>query len=178
MLTTVYVGLGSNLGDSKALLAQALQSISALPEVHDLASSRFYITTPVSAIAQNDYLNAVCRFTTSFSAKELLSRLQQIEIALGKTAAIEKNSPRYIDLDILLFGLETHHEKALEIPHPRWSQRLFVLIPLLDLATELQIPDPKSPSQVQYMNLHNYLQTFKNINHETVSLLNQEVCDV
>ena len=178
MLTTVYVALGSNLGDSKALITQALQSIKALTEVSDLASSRLYVTTPVSAIQQNNYLNAVCRFTTSLSAKELLIHLQQIEIVLGKTTAIEKNSPRYIDLDILLFGTETHHEEGLEIPHPRWSQRLFVLIPLLDLATELQIPDPTSPSQVQHMNLPSYLQTFKNINHETVSLLNQEVCDV
>lgn len=178
MLTTVYIGLGSNLGDSKALLIQALQSIRVLPEIHDLTSSRIYVTTPVSAIVQNNYLNAVCRFTTSLSAKELLIQLQKIEAALGKTPALEKNSPRYIDLDILLFGLEVHHENGLEIPHPRWLQRLFVLIPLMDLATELQIPDPKTPTQIQCINLAHYLKTFKNSNHETVSLLNQEVCDV
>lgn len=172
MLTTVYVGLGSNLGDSQSLLNQALQSIGVIQGVQDLAASRFYLTTPVSTISQNHYLNAVCRFNTSLSAKKLLNDLQQIETALGKTIAMEKNSPRFIDLDILLFGLETHHEKGLEIPHPRWTQRLFVLVPLLDLATELMIPDPNSPSYVSCMNLPKYLRTFLNPNHETVSLFN------
>lgn len=171
MLTTVYVGLGSNLGDSRAMLNQALQHIKELPGVEDLATSRVYCTTPVSAIAQNYYCNAVCRFHTSLSAKGLLEQLQQIEKVLGKTIATEKNAPRLIDLDILLFGEEMHAEQGLTIPHPRWMQRLFVLIPLLDLAAELVIPDPDSPTGDSCFDLQEYVRTFVNVNNEQVSLL-------
>lgn len=139
-LIQVYVALGGNIGDTQSILTQALQQISALPNVQHLECSRFYRTPPVSPIPQASYINAVCRFQTSLSAKELLHALQRIETALGKVPKA-KEAPRCIDLDILFFGAELHRDAELVIPHPRWRERLFVLLPLLDLTTTIELND-------------------------------------
>lgn len=139
MKKEVYIGLGGNIGDTHTVFKQALQQISEIPEVFNLSVSRFYRTKPISDIPQGDYLNAVCRFQTNLEAKNLLQYLQAIETRLGKKSKA-KNEPRIIDLDILLFGVELHQNKDLEIPHPHWHKRLFVLIPMAELVTEIKVP--------------------------------------
>lgn len=173
-LTEVYLGIGGNIGDSYTILNQALQQIKILGEVQDLAISRFYLTSPVSKIPQDEYVNAACRFKTSLNARELLLQLQKIETGLGKAPPKLKDAPRTIDLDILLFGLETYQDKDLIIPHPRWKERLFVLVPLIDLTSELTFPDPDSSSGTTTINLQDYLHTFANPNKETVLLLHNK----
>ncbi len=167
-LPEVYVGLGGNIGDSYSILGSALEKIAQLPSIHHLNVSRFYCTTPVSPIPQNSFINAVCHFKTSLTPQELLQQLQEIEESLGKREKI-KEAPRIIDLDILFYGLETIDTLELQIPHPRWSERLFVVAPLADLITSLRIPDPENSTSIVSIDIQKYLQNFPNIHHETVT---------
>ncbi len=166
-LPQVYVGLGGNIGDSRQILNQAIQKLINLPHVIDLNVSRFYKTSPVSHISQSFYINAACCFKTSWTAQELLSQLQEIERILGREKKI-KDAPRVIDLDILFYGQESINEAHLKIPHPRWSERLFVVTPLADLTDILSIPDPMNPKSILQIDLKKYLKNFPNIHHETV----------
>jgi 2-amino-4-hydroxy-6-hydroxymethyldihydropteridine diphosphokinase len=137
MMKKVFLGLGGNLGDSQKILDQAVQEIKKI--CSDVVCSQYYVTAPVSPEPQPDYLNAVCKLNTNMSALELLKKLQNIEKKLGKIPK-PKTAPRKIDIDILLFGTEKHNTTELEVPHPRWHERLFVLEPLLDLIEEVTLP--------------------------------------
>lgn len=132
MLPDVYIGLGSNLGDPAGMVAEALRMLEAITS--DFTASPFYLTSPVSDLPQPDFVNAVCRFKTALSPVELFAELQKIERHLGQSPK-PKNAPRLIDLDILFFGQERLLTSVLEIPHPRWKERLFVLRPLADLTS-------------------------------------------
>lgn len=159
----VYVGLGGNVGDSISIVKESLQQIQALTQVKNFQVSHFYRTQPESDIPQNEYVNAVCRFDTSFNAKELLAALQKIENSLGKIPK-PKNAPRIIDLDILFFGKERWNESDLEIPHPRWKQRLFVLTPLADLVTH--IDDGRCA-----IDIHQLIRSFPSAHRKQVQIL-------
>jgi 2-amino-4-hydroxy-6-hydroxymethyldihydropteridine diphosphokinase len=138
---TVYLSLGSNIGNRVFNLQQAIQKITAIPNTQEHAVSRFYETSPISNIPQNDYLNAACRFKTTMFPLELLQKIQTIEFLLGKTSSTIKNAPRKIDIDILFFGSKVYRNEQpfLEIPHPRWKERLFVIIPCLDLTQTITL---------------------------------------
>lgn len=163
-LIDAYLGLGGNIGQSLSILQEALTKIAGLNGIYDVIVSRFYKTKPVSDIPQPDFINAVCKFKTSLSADELLKNLQQIEKSLGKTQKA-KNAPRVIDLDCLFFGNEQHQTETLTIPHPHWQDRLFVLVPLLDLVSELDVPTENGLSRI---NLKERLKNFNNHNNEIV----------
>jgi 2-amino-4-hydroxy-6-hydroxymethyldihydropteridine diphosphokinase len=139
-LTTVYVALGSNLGDRELHLATACLDISALQSASNLVCSSVYETEPMGAQNQPDYLNAVCRFSYLDSAFHLLEELQSIERRHGRVKNSRRWTARPLDLDILLFGSECVDEPQLQIPHSGISERSFVLCPLLELEPELQIP--------------------------------------
>lgn len=132
----VYISLGGNIGPSKKILQSALQQINESLDFFDGRVSRFYRTTAVSLQPQKDYINAVCSFRTSCSPLEVLSQLQKIETNLGKVPK-SKEDPRPIDLDILFFGDLALEYPQLKIPHPSWKERLFVLVPLLDLVDSI-----------------------------------------
>jgi 2-amino-4-hydroxy-6-hydroxymethyldihydropteridine diphosphokinase len=139
----VYVGMGGNIGDTFDVMQKAVAELARLEGINEFECSKVYQTTPVTPyqdIPQEDYLNAVCRFTTSLEPLRLLQILQNLERKLGKVAA-PKNSARVIDLDILFFGCQEHNHSNLIIPHPKWRERLFVLMPLLDLTEKIQLPD-------------------------------------
>ena len=167
-LIDVYLGLGGNIGDTYAVMQAALQNIAAIDGVYQVEASQFYITSPVGGPKQADYLNGVCRLKTSLAAHDLFVRLQQIESALGKRPK-PKNDPRIIDIDFLFYGKERYQTKELEIPHPRWKERLFVLIPLSDLVTTLTIPSHTS-SGFTKIDLPQFIDAFPNIHNETISL--------
>lgn len=133
----VYLSLGSNLGNSFAILQQALILLQELP-VQKFSCSQVYETTPVSSISQPNFLNAVCSFETALSVSELFTRIQMIEKKLGKVPK-PREAPRLIDLDILFYGEENYADLQLKIPHPRWLERLFVLVPLSELTTKIKI---------------------------------------
>lgn len=172
--TTVYIGLGGNIGESVTILKQALDHIKLIPEIHDLKVSSFYLTSPVSPIPQNDYVNAVCSLTTSLSADDLLQKLQAIEADLGKMPK-SKEDPRIIDLDILLFGLEFYNTKYLEVPHPRWMERLFVLIPMSELTSEIAYPT--KDRAIKTVNLKKYIEELRHFCNDSVTKIPNERYD-
>jgi 2-amino-4-hydroxy-6-hydroxymethyldihydropteridine diphosphokinase len=131
------IGLGSNLGDSRVLLRQALQSIAALGTV--LAESPVYETLPVGP-PQPLFQNAACRLHSGLSPEGLLSGLLEIERALGRVRR-ERWGPRLIDLDILWIAGLVLDTPALTVPHPELRNRAFALCPLLDVAP--QATDPR-----------------------------------
>lgn len=133
-----WIGLGANLGDAAVALRAAFAALSTLPRTRLSARSSIYRSAPIDA-AGPDYLNAVARIDTGLSALELLAHLQAIERQHGRERPY-RNAPRTLDLDLLLYGDQTIATPALTVPHPRLHQRAFVLVPLAELAPEIEIP--------------------------------------
>lgn len=138
-MAVVYLGLGSNLGDREQHLARAGGLLNQHPAVAVQAVSSLYETAPVGLTAQGAFLNAVARVRTTLRPASLLSVTQAIESRLGREPAI-RWGPRVIDLDILLYDALHVHKPFLGIPHQAMSQRLFVLVPLSELAPDLRLP--------------------------------------
>lgn len=135
-----YIGLGSNLEQPVEQIKQAVISITALEEVSVIACSPLYSSTPVGPADQPDYINAVLKISTSYSALNLLDRLQSIENSQGRKRLIRWGA-RTLDLDILLFDQEIINTEKLVIPHRELANRCFVLYPLADIAdNNLSIP--------------------------------------
>ena len=135
--TTVYVTLGANLGQARQTLETAAAELAATPGIQDLTLAHFYSTAPVDSSGP-DYVNTVTRFTCTLAPEDLLDRLQAIEQEHGRTR-LYRNAPRTLDLDGLLYGQEQIDTERLTVPHPRMHERAFVLVPLADLAPELEL---------------------------------------
>ena len=135
---SVYLSLGSNIGDRSAHLNAA---IAALPEagLRVQRVSSFYETEPVDYLQQEWFLNCVVEGETEVPASVLLAKLREIEARMGSKKVIAKG-PRILDIDILLYGDETIATPELQVPHPRMTQRRFVLVPLAEIAPELRHP--------------------------------------
>lgn len=138
--TTVYIGLGSNLGDSRALLDSAREALAALPVTHLRAISSYYRSRPLAGKDQPDYVNAVAELSTALAPEALLDALQAIERAHGRRRDGERWQSRTLDLDILLYGQRRISTERLRIPHPGIAQRDFVVVPLAELAPALNVP--------------------------------------
>lgn len=136
-MVTAYLGLGSNLGDRKQNLAWSLDLISKQSVVEKLSS--IYQTEPVGYKQQPLFLNAVCRISTGLSPDKLLRLAKEIEAELGRAPSFS-NAPRTIDIDILFYDDEVFSSKELTIPHPRLTERAFVLVPLAEIAPDLVHP--------------------------------------
>jgi 2-amino-4-hydroxy-6-hydroxymethyldihydropteridine diphosphokinase len=130
-LTRAFLGLGSNLGDRRALLADA---VAALPDV--VAISPLYETDPVGGPEQGAFLNLVVELDTSLSARDLLAVCAEREQAADRVR-LERWGPRTLDVDVLWVDGEEVDEPDLVVPHPRMWDRRFVLAPLRDLAPDL-----------------------------------------
>ena len=137
-MTTVYLSLGSNIGDREDHLRNALEQLTA-GGVRVLRVSPIYETEPMEVTGQSWFLNMVVEAGTDLSPAQLLEQAMRIERALGRVRTLPKG-PRTIDIDILLYGSQRVKTAALEIPHPRMAQRRFVLAPLADLAPDLRHP--------------------------------------
>jgi 2-amino-4-hydroxy-6-hydroxymethyldihydropteridine diphosphokinase len=137
MSPDVYLGLGSNLGNRLANMAMALRMLHPLVRVE--AVSALYESPPQPPAPPPAYLNAACRVVTGLTPLLLLRHLKRIEAAIGRHDP-EWWSPRPIDLDIVLFGTEIMETDELTLPHPRMTERAFVLRPLLDLDPDLAHP--------------------------------------
>jgi 2-amino-4-hydroxy-6-hydroxymethyldihydropteridine diphosphokinase len=137
-LKTIYLALGSNVGDRAAHLARAIE---CLPEagVRPLRQSSIYLTEPVGGIDQRPFLNCALEAETGRMPLELLRQLQQIEWALGRRRRVAMG-PRPIDIDILFYGSSVIRTPELVIPHPRLADRRFVLVPLSEIAPGLRHP--------------------------------------
>ena len=134
----VYFGLGSNLGDRREMLREAVRALES-PGLHVCRVSPVYETEPMDVAGQQWFLNQAVEAETELFPLQLLHRTGKVEAQLGRRRLAPKG-PRSIDIDILLFGNAVVELPRLEIPHPRMRQRRFVLAPLADL-----IPDVRDP---------------------------------
>ena len=137
MKKTVYLALGSNVGDRRANLETALARLQELGEVK--AVSSFYETEPVEFAAQPWFLNCAVALQTEMMPRRLLGRLHSIEKAMGRRRSHPKG-PRTIDIDILLFGNSVVDTGELTVPHPALHERRFVLEPLTEIAADVRHP--------------------------------------
>jgi 2-amino-4-hydroxy-6-hydroxymethyldihydropteridine diphosphokinase len=137
-LNIVYLGLGSNVGDSQSLLKSALTELDR-PDLKLLRVSSLYETEPIGMREQRWFLNLVAEFETELSPQQLLHRMQKIEMSMGRRRTIE-NGPRTIDIDILLYGSVAMKTEGLEIPHQRYRARRFTLAPLAELNPGMRDP--------------------------------------
>lgn len=134
---TVYLALGSNLGDRRRQLLSALDQLRAVVAIQRISS--IYETEPVGYLEQARFFNMVCNGTTTLQANDLLKYVKHIEGTMGRQATF-RNGPRVIDIDILLYDDLILAQEDLIIPHPRMWQRAFVLVPLAEIAPDLRDP--------------------------------------
>ena len=134
----IYLSLGSNLGDREANLARAVEALHRAGVTLQRRSS-LYATEPVGFTAQQWFLNCVVEAQTELMPRQLLRAVQQTERALGRRRNVE-GGPRIIDIDILLYGSSVIRAPDLEVPHPRMTERRFVLVPLRELEPGLRHP--------------------------------------
>ncbi len=137
MKKTVYLSLGSNVGDREANLRTAIGKLKQLGEVS--AVSSFFETEPVEFAAQPWFLNCAVAVRTELMPKIFLSKMLAIERQMGRRRTKPKG-PRSIDIDILLFGNAVISAPQLEVPHPAMHQRRFVLEPLAEIAPDVRHP--------------------------------------
>lgn len=137
-MTTVYISLGSNVGEREKHLATAIEAL-AKHGIHVTRRSSIYSTEPVDFERQGWFLNCVVEAETELMPRQLLHALQEIERNMGRRRIVLRG-PRVIDLDILLFGSSVVHTPELEVPHPRLAERRFALVPLAEIAPTARHP--------------------------------------
>jgi 2-amino-4-hydroxy-6-hydroxymethyldihydropteridine diphosphokinase len=138
MTICAYIGIGANLGDARATVEYAIETLRSLPQTQFKRSSSLFITAPIDS-SGDDYINAVVALETDLNAQVLLEHLQALELACGRERPY-RNAPRTLDLDLLLYGQQEINTEHLTVPHPRMTERAFVLIPLLQLDPFITIP--------------------------------------
>ncbi|AIY43543.1 2-amino-4-hydroxy-6-hydroxymethyldihydropteridine pyrophosphokinase [Collimonas arenae] len=138
-LVTAYIGIGANLGDAASQVQRAILQLGKLPHTSLKSQSSLFCTAPLDA-GGDDYVNAVACLETRLAAHDLLQGLQQIEQDFGRERPYP-NAPRTLDLDMLLYGQASIQDAVLTVPHPRMTQRAFVLIPLLQIDPFIVIPN-------------------------------------
>lgn len=136
--TRAFLGLGGNLAKPAEAMAAALQALDANEAVEVAAVSSLYRTPPWGLTEQPDFLNVVAAIDTMLGAGQLLVLCLDIEKSLKRVRA-QRWGPRLIDIDILLFGDQRIDEDGLHVPHPRMSERAFVLTPLAEIAPEVMV---------------------------------------
>lgn len=135
--TRAYLGLGSNVGDRRAHLAFALRRLDTELDVTGISS--VWETEPMGYADQDRFLNLVARVEVDAGPRALLDTARRIEQERGRERAF-KNAPRTLDIDVLLYGNEVVDEEGLTVPHPRMTERPFVLVPLLQLDPTIEDP--------------------------------------
>ena len=139
-MATVFVGIGTNLGDRQANIDRALELLKENEDIEIMAVSKIIETEPVDGPPQGSFLNGILKIKTDLLPLELLSQLKMVERRLGRVKK-EQNGPRTMDLDILFYDdVVIVDGKSLQIPHPRMHERSFVLEPLSEIAPDFIHP--------------------------------------
>jgi 2-amino-4-hydroxy-6-hydroxymethyldihydropteridine diphosphokinase len=144
-MKTIYLALGSNMGDREQNIARAIEALEARG-LHVLQQSALYETEPIDVRGRDWFLNSAVRAETNLMPLQLMHTLLQIEQTLGRKRRFEPAEPaklkeaRTIDIDVLLFGDSVIHSRELEVPHPRMADRRFVLVPLAEIAAGVRHP--------------------------------------
>ena len=141
-MADALISLGSNIGDPLAALQKAIDHLSEDPAISIKKRSSFYRTTPVGPVAQDDFINAALLISTSLQPDALMQILLDIETKMGRdrTHAV-RFGPRVIDLDLILYDDVKQKSDLVELPHPRFRERAFVLVPLAELAPLWRVDD-------------------------------------
>ena len=134
-----FIALGANLGDPAGQVGLACEELGRLPKTRLTALSALYLSKPAGYADQPDFVNAVAGIRTRLSPRDLMQALLEIEARHGRDRAF-KNAPRTLDLDLLLYGALVLREPGLTLPHPRMTERPFVLMPLAEIAPDALIP--------------------------------------
>ena len=138
-MNTAYVALGANIGDPTATVLAAFAALANLADSRVVHTSSLYRTAPVGLINQPDFINAVAMLETGLAPEELLDALLDLEARFGRVRR-DRNGPRTLDLDLLLYNDIELDLPRLTLPHPRLHLRAFVLCPLAEIAPALAIP--------------------------------------
>lgn len=146
---TAYLGLGGNVGNVRATFAQALEQMRQWPCSSVQHISSLYRTPPWGGVEQDDYLNAVVALKTQLKPAALHDLMRELERVHGRDREHETRwGPRTLDLDLLLYGNEQIDTETLQVPHPRMTERAFVMVPLLEIAPAIVIPGHESVTQL------------------------------
>ena len=138
-MNTAYIALGANLGDPVATVLAAFGALANLNESRVVHTSSLYRTAPVGNTEQPEFINAVAALDTTLAPEALLDALLDVEQRFGRIRA-EKNGPRTLDLDLLLYNELELDLPRLTLPHPRLHLRAFVLLPLAEISPKMQLP--------------------------------------
>lgn len=138
-MSRAWIGLGSNLGDSAREITVALDELAGLPATVLRARSTLYRSEPWGPVAQPEYLNAVAELETALEPEALLAALLEIEHRHGRERPVHWG-PRILDLDLLLYDGAVIASAVLTVPHPRMAERPFVLVPLAEIAPDVEVP--------------------------------------
>ena len=138
-MVQVCVAFGANLGDAQATVLQAIQDVGALANTQLQIASSLYASAPHESTGP-EFVNAVAMYDTELPPLELLDALQNLETISGRERPF-LNAPRTLDLDIIFYGNVALDSPRLTLPHPRWQERAFVLVPLAEIS-----PDKVSPA--------------------------------
>jgi 2-amino-4-hydroxy-6-hydroxymethyldihydropteridine diphosphokinase len=138
-MSVAYIALGANLNQPRGQIQQAIHLLNTLPHTSVIRTSSFYRSAPWGYLNQPDFINAVVALNTALTAEDLLGNLLALEQQCGRTRTF-KNAPRTLDLDILLYDELVITTPHLTVPHPRMTERAFVMIPLQEIAPDLIIP--------------------------------------
>lgn len=141
-LETIFLGLGSNIGDRRSMLQRAMEAVAALPGTEVVRCSSIHETEPWGDVTQGWFYNCAVEIRSSLQPGHLLAAIKAIEQDMGRER-VQRNGPRIIDIDILLFGSSVLRQDGLAIPHPAMTERLFVLIPLREIAAGVIHPIEK-----------------------------------
>lgn len=146
MKSVAYISLGSNLDDRLSYLKGAIAELHKDERISINKISSIYETDPVGYTNQGNFLNIVVKLETDYEVEQLLQKCLQIELELGRERKI-RWGPRTIDLDILLYNQDNIETDDLSVPHPRMHERAFVIIPLLEIEPNIELPAMELPLQ-------------------------------
>lgn len=138
-MINAFIGIGTNMGDRKKHIAEAIQLLEKQTDVKIIRTSALYVTEPIGYVGQDWFLNCVVEVMTALPPHELLSHCMAIEEQMGRTRTMQWG-PRIIDLDILLYNDAVIDDDELTIPHPNMDKRRFVLVPLVEIAPDIIHP--------------------------------------
>ncbi|PPI87988.1 2-amino-4-hydroxy-6-hydroxymethyldihydropteridine diphosphokinase [Candidatus Pantoea edessiphila] len=147
-MSTTYLALGSNLNHPMHQIKTALKEIDKIPKTKRIATSQIYCTLPYGLKNQDNYLNMVVALKTKLSPNNLLKLLQEIELKQGRIRYIERWGPRTIDIDIMLFENKLINTNDLIIPHYDMINRVFMLLPLVQISPNIILPNGKRAKDI------------------------------
>ena len=146
-MASVFLSLGSNLGDREANIREALDWLARRPGIALKRVSSFYETAPIGFADQPDFINAAALIETDLDPAALLHTVVAIESDMGRVRNFQWG-PRVMDIDILLCDRAVINTPELTIPHPRMMERAFVMAPLAEIAPDLELPDGRKPQEI------------------------------